>query len=123
MNEVVSTPIIDATLTNNSTLSTMLAKLAMKPCKVRSTRRMASRRLTRPVSTLISHQPTARVINARVTLPLYSSNTGTQASERFSNSSTFISTPDILFHLHVTHVPQAGCDSVQLTSFCDAGQS
>jgi len=40
--DVVSIPTIDATLTSNSTLNTMLARLPMKPCSVGSTWRRCS---------------------------------------------------------------------------------
>ena len=43
------------------------------------------------VSLLISHQPISSVISARVSLPLYSSTTGSQASDIFTSCSTFIS--------------------------------
>ena len=100
MKEVVSMPIIEATLTSSSTLRIMLARLPMKLCRVRSTRRSASRLLTRSVTRLISHQPISRVNSARVSLPLYSRMIGSHPSDRRINSSTVISTRTLLSCLH-----------------------
>ena len=63
-NEVVATPIIEATLTTSMTLSAMFARLVMKCCSARSALRNANKRPTRWVNTLISHQPMARVSTA-----------------------------------------------------------
>ncbi|MDT4890170.1 hypothetical protein FQZ97_1269740 [compost metagenome] len=64
--EVVSTPTIEATLTSNSTLRTILARLPTKLCRARSTLRRSSTAPTLRVSTLINHQPISRVMSARV---------------------------------------------------------
>lgn len=77
---VVWMPIMEATLTTSRIFRTMLTRLPTKPCRVRSTLRLASRPPTRPVRVLISHQPIARVSSARATLPLYSSTIGSQDS-------------------------------------------
>ncbi|MDT4879711.1 hypothetical protein FQZ97_1154130 [compost metagenome] len=79
--EVVSTPIIEATLTISRTLRMMLIRLPMKPCRVRSTRRCVIRALTLPVSRLISHQPSNSVTRARSNWPLYSRAMGPQVSD------------------------------------------
>lgn len=91
MKEVVSTPIIEATLISSRIRSTMLIRLQMKLLSARSTLRTSRTRPTLVVSLLISHQPISRVISARVSLPLYSSTTGSQASDSLTSSSTFIS--------------------------------
>ncbi|MOA19540.1 hypothetical protein D3C78_1399320 [compost metagenome] len=91
MNEVVSTPTMDATLINSMIRSAMLARLAMKPVSARSTLRPSSTTPILRVRLLTSHQPTSRVSNARVSLPPYSRATGSQLSDSLTSSCTLIS--------------------------------
>ncbi|MCY1173229.1 hypothetical protein D9M73_133840 [compost metagenome] len=71
-NEVVSMPIIEATLTNSSTFSTMFARVLMKPCSARSALRRPTSLPRRALTLLMIHQPTAKVSSASSTRLPYS---------------------------------------------------
>ncbi|MNP18674.1 hypothetical protein D3C76_1111650 [compost metagenome] len=77
-NEVVSIPIIDATLTNSRIFSTILARVLMKPCSARSALRNPTSLPRRSLTLLTIHQPIARVSNASSTRLPYSMIKGTQ---------------------------------------------
>ncbi|MNN67667.1 hypothetical protein D3C81_1833120 [compost metagenome] len=84
-NEVVSTPIIDATLTTSMTFRAMLAKLLTKPCSAASVLRNASNFPSFWVNLLINHQPIARVTSANSTRLPYSMTIGIQACETLTS--------------------------------------
>ncbi|MNL30112.1 hypothetical protein D3C87_1518280 [compost metagenome] len=87
-NEVVSTPIIDATLTISRIFRMMFARLLIKPCKARSALRNAIRPPSFCVTLLISHQPMARVITASSTRLPYSMIIGIQVCDTLTRLST-----------------------------------
>src|SRR5690606_14545550 len=89
-NEVVSTPIIDATLTISRIFRMMLARLLMKPCNARSALRKASNAPTLVVNRLISHQPMVSVTRASSTRLPYSMIIGIHAWDALTKWSTSV---------------------------------
>ncbi|MNE54384.1 hypothetical protein D3C80_1491590 [compost metagenome] len=84
-NEVVSIPIIDATLTTSITFRAMLARLLTKPWSAASVLRTDSNFPSLRLNVLITHQPMARVTSANSTRLPYSMIIGIQVCEALTS--------------------------------------